>query len=92
MFQSARPVSKEACLAVFKEIMTLESYNKEYWNVSYKDLSVRCDRRVGAITFDNALAKLEKAGYISIKQVSNSFTVISTTTVGNKAYIKALEV
>lgn len=92
MFSSARPVSKEVCLAVFKEVLYMESLNKEYWNVSYKDLSRICDKRVGAITFDNALAKLEKAKYINVRYINNDFKVISTTATGTKAYNKALEV
>lgn len=88
LFADARPVSKEDCLLVFKSIAQYEAVNKQYWNVSYKDLARACERRVGAVTFDNVLRKLEKYKYISVRELSQDFVVISTTGVGNKAFAK----
>lgn len=87
-FQDARPVSKEACKLVFKYIAEYEAANKKYWNVSYDVLARVCERRVGAVTFDNVLAKLEKAGYIAVRRVGATYTVISTTGTGNRAFAK----
>ena len=75
-------VPKETCMKVFSDILKYETLNERYINVSLATLERCTGMQVGVLTLGNALDKLEGAGYVTSKRLSDKMTVYTTTKLG----------